>query len=185
MKNRNTRTLVALLAFALAMLGVSYAFVPLYRVFCQAFGIPLPSVAVGQRPAAAVTDDGDTRTITIRFTGGSDATMPVTLQPVVHSLKVRVGQPVLTAYTGTNATAKGLHGTAVHMLYAMGGVEGVDAASYVDLQQCFCFEEQFYPAHKTVNLPLSFTVSPKLPADIHTINFNYTLFPDPQEAAAR
>lgn len=182
---RNRTTLVALLAFALAMLGVAYAFVPLYRVFCQTFGIPLPAVAVGQQPAPMLAGGSSTRTVTIRFTGGNDATMPVTLKPVAHSIKARVGQPVLTAYTGTNGTAKGWHGTAVHMLYAMGGVEGADASQYVDLQQCFCFEEQFYPANKTVNLPLSFTISPDLPADIHTINFNYTLFPDPQEAAGQ
>jgi cytochrome c oxidase assembly protein Cox11 len=48
---------------------------------------------------------------------------------------------------------------------------------YVDLQQCFCFEEQIYPPNEEINLPLSFTITPDLPEGIHTITFGYTLYP--------
>ena len=160
------------------MLGLSYAFVPFYKLFCQTFGIPLPSVAVNPQLAAPkpISHISD-RTITIRFTGNSDATMPISLKPAVYSLKVRLGQPVLTAYYAANTTRQARDGVAVHMLYAMGGTEGVNVNTYVDLQQCFCFEEQHYPANQNVTLPLTFTVTPDLPPHIHTISFNYTLFP--------
>lgn len=175
--NRNQRLLVMLLLFALAMLGVAYAFVPLYRVFCQAFGIPLPSVAVSAELAAPKAIAGKGRVITVMFSGHNDATMPVTLQPRVTSMKVRLGEPALTAYVARNPGSTAVDGVAVHMLAAMGGPDGLQLAPYVELRQCFCFEEQHYPAGKELTLPVSFTVTPDLPPEIHTILFNYTLFP--------
>lgn len=177
-KRKNLRLLLILVVVAAAMLGVAYAFVPLYRVFCQTFGIPLPSVAVSEQLAAPKTISGISgRTITIRFMGQNNATMPVRLAPTTYTMKVRLGQPTLTAYKATNPMGTGLDGVAVHTLLALGGLDGVNIAKYVDLQQCFCFEEQHYPANSTINLPLSFTITPELPPDIHTITFSYTLFP--------
>lgn len=174
----NTRLLLILILVACVMLGVAYGFVPLYRVFCQTFGIPLPSVAVSAELARPKEIDGPTdRTITIRFMGQNNATMPVRLAPTTYTLKVRIGQPTLTAYKATNPTGKGLDGVAVHSLIPLGGTDGVNIASHVDLQQCFCFEEQHYPANQTINLPLSFTIAPTLPPGVHTITFSYTLFP--------
>lgn len=160
------------------MLGVSFAFVPFYKVFCQAFGIPLPSVEVSaQLSAPKPITTTSNRYLTVRFTGNSDSTMPVTLKPVSYSLRVKLGEPVLTAYHAQSNSDKALDGVAVHMLVAMGGPENTNINKYVELQQCFCFEEQHYPARKNITLPLSFTVTPDLPAAVHTINFNYTLFP--------
>jgi cytochrome c oxidase assembly protein subunit 11 len=109
--------------------------------------------------------------------GNSNGTMPVQLSPVTYSLKVRLGEPTLTAYRAVNNTGRDMDGIAVHTLFAMGGLDGVRVNKYVDLTQCFCFQSQHYPAHQTVNLPLSFTVTPDLPPDVHTITFSYTLFP--------
>ncbi len=174
----NTRLLIILLTVAAGFLGLSYAFVPLYKVFCQALGIPLPSIAVNPemarlKPVGAASG----RVITVKFAGESDATMPVQLQPHDTTLQVRLGEPALTAYKAVNPTGKGLNGIAVHMIIAMGGPDNTNVNQYVNLQQCFCFEEQYYPARQTVNLPLSFTVTPDLPPNVHTLVFNYTLFP--------
>jgi cytochrome c oxidase assembly protein subunit 11 len=176
--SKNLRLALILVAVAAAMLGVAYGFVPMYRVFCQVMGIPLPSVAVSAELARPKQIDGPTdRIITIRFMGQNNATIPVRLAPLTYTMKVRVGQPTLTAFKATNPTAQGIDGVAVHTLLALGGLDGVNIASHIDLQQCFCFEEQHYPANQTVNLPLSFTVAPTLPPNVHTITFSYTLFP--------
>lgn len=82
---------------------------------------------------------------------------------------------MLTAYQATNK-GPAFNGVAVHMLYAMGGEGGFEPSSYIDLQQCFCFESEHYPAGQHITLPLSFTVSPNLPEGVHTITFAYTLF---------
>lgn len=177
--NKNTRLLLVLCLFALAMLGVAYAFVPMYRVFCQAFGIPVPQVAV-EPLLAAPKGNGkvSSRTVTVRFMGQSNGTMPVQLSPVTYTMRVRLGEATLTGYRAVNATSKSFDGVAVHTLYAMGGLDGANINKYVDLTQCFCFQSQHYPAHNTVTLPLSFTVTPDLPEGIHTITFSYTLFPE-------
>lgn len=174
------RLLLVLCGVAVAMVGVAYSFVPLYRIFCSVMGIPVPSVLVGEAGTAksydpsAVTD----RTVLVRFIGNAASGVPVSLAPVVRTLRVRLGEPALTAYAAENTSSLAMDGVAVHTIFAMGGQGGFDINNYIELQQCFCFEEQHYPAHERVNLPLSFIVTPDLPEGVHTITFAYTLFAD-------
>ncbi|PIZ31828.1 MAG: hypothetical protein COY40_00835 [Alphaproteobacteria bacterium CG_4_10_14_0_8_um_filter_53_9] len=174
--SKNARLGLLLAALGLAMLGVAYAMVPLYRLFCQALGIPVPTIQVGQTASlphdAPITD----RAITIRFTANQSRDVPVDLKPTQFVRNVHIGESVLTAYTAYNTSPVSVSGTAVHMLYAQGGAGEQDVTPYVELQQCFCFEEQYYPGHEKVNLPLSFRVSEDLPPEVHTITFSYTLF---------
>lgn len=173
----NTRLAIILAVVAIAMLAVAYSFVPLYRLFCQAFGIPVPKVMVGQGGATIPADAPVTdRTVLIRFTANVGAGVPLTFSPREFSRKVKIGESVLTAYDAKNLSPKALNGVAVHMLYAMGGEGEQDVTPYVELQQCFCFEMQHYPGNEDVTLPLSFRLSPELPAAVHTITFSYTLF---------
>jgi cytochrome c oxidase assembly protein subunit 11 len=176
--NNNTRLLLILSLVALGMLGISYAFVPLYRIFCQAFGIPVPSILVGEEGVPKNPSSISKRRVTVRFQANNAQGMPVKLKPDVYRLKVNLGAPTLTAYTAENPTSRTINGVAVHTIFAMGGPSGVDINKYIDLQQCFCFERQIYPPSDTVNLPLSFTVTNDLPPGIHTITFGYTLFED-------
>lgn len=176
----NLRLLVILFGVALGMLGLSYAFVPLYKLFCQTFGIPVPSVMVGEGPDETASIELSDRVVTVRFMANQAQGVPVRLAPVLRSAKIRVGEPFLTAYTAKNLSADEFKGTAVHTIFSMGGTDGADVTSHVALQQCFCFEEQVYP-EKTVNdgkvnLPLSFTLTGDLPPEVHTITFAYTLF---------
>ena len=156
------------------------AAVPLYRLFCQHFGIPVPRIITGPAPQALPNSQSPipnpSRTVTVRFTANSASGLPITFGPATYTQKVKLGEPVLTAYLARNNVDKAYDGVAVHMLYAMGGDPDIDIASYVDLQQCFCFAQEHYPANQEVRLPLSFTISPNLPAGVHTITFSYTLF---------
>ncbi len=161
------------------MLSVAYAFVPLYRVFCQAFGIPVPTVRVGE--AGEFKDFGPAtsdRMVNVRFTANNAQGMPVVLRPTDRRLNVQLGAPVFTAYTAKNPLNNPVDGVAVHTIIGTGTSGGLDVQAHIELQQCFCFEKQRYPIGKSVNLPLAFTVSPDLPAGIHTITFGYTLFED-------
>lgn len=176
--SKNLRLLLLLTVIAAGMLGVAFAFVPLYRIFCQAVGIPVPEILVGRAGVAkhvVVPDDTPERFVTVRFMGGEAQGMPVQLKPVVPKIKVKLGEPTLTAYTAYNPESEALDGVAVHMLAGLGRLN-VLVDEYVELQQCFCFERQRYPAQSSVNLPLSFTVTKTLPQGVHTITFSYTLF---------
>lgn len=174
----HTRTLILCLVGLVWGIGLTIAAVPLYRMFCQHFGIPVPQIISGPsrlKPAENTTPEALNRTVTIRFTANTQGGLPATFHPRTYTLRVKVGQPVLTAYEARNTSTQAFNGVAVHMLYAMGG-RGGDVSPYIDLRQCFCFEEEHYPAQTDLTLPLAFTVSPNLPEGIHTITFAYTLF---------
>lgn len=174
--SKNTRLVLILIGFIIAMVAFTAGMVPLYYLFCKQFGIPVPTILT--RANAALPGQGEisTRTVTIRFTANTGSGVPIAFSPLTYNLKVRLGEPALTAYAAHNQSPRDIDGVAVHQLAAMGGPENVDISSYVNLQQCFCFELQHYPGNKDIRLPLSFTISPELPEGIHTITFSYTLF---------
>jgi len=181
--DKNLRLLIILVVAAFGMLGVAYGFVPLYRLFCATFGIPVPSVLVGEAgapkeaiQAAIDTGTASDRVVTVRFMANTAVGVPVEFGPQDRRLRVRLGEPALTAYDANNYSPRDLTGLAVHTIIAVGGPDGVNIDRHIELQQCFCFEEQFYPAETDITLPLSFTISPELPDGIHTITFAYTLF---------
>jgi len=174
----NPRLGLLFAAISLVMLGIAFAAVPLYRLFCQTLGIPVPRVLVGTAahpPVPSATGDG-TRIVTVRFVSNVSKDTPLRFTPLSFAIRARVGEPVLTAYEAQNTSPLPVNGVAVHEVYGLGGHAGDDMLPYIDLQQCFCFELQHYPARSTIRLPLSFTVRPDLPADIHTVTFAYTLF---------
>jgi cytochrome c oxidase assembly protein subunit 11 len=179
MKNLNprTKTLIICLAVLAFMVCFTAAAVPLYYLLCSALGISNPGV-ISASPANLAGDTGQisTRTVNVRFMANTDKNVPVNLTPLTTSMRVNLGQMALTAYSATNPSANPMDGVAVHMMYAMGGNAGADVAQYVDLQQCFCFESQYYPGNTSVRLPLSFRILPTLPEGVHTITFAYTLY---------
>lgn len=165
-----------LAGLGLAMLGLAYAFVPLYETFCKFVGIPLPTVGTSMAPDASLPASGEIgREITVRFLGNVAAGVPIEFAPRTRAIKTRIGQPTVTAYDAKNLSSEAIDGIAVHTIVAQGGFVR-DVADDVSLMQCFCFEEQTYPARKDITLPLSFTVKPTLPDNVHTVTFGYTLY---------
>ena len=162
-----------LCALGLPMLAVTYASVPLYKMFCQLVGIPVPGIA-SQSFDGPQVEDG--RVVEVRFMAASDPQMAVQLNRLTPSVKVKVGEPTLVAYEATNPTDKDITGIAIHTVTMYGDVESPDAAQYINLLKCFCFDEFTYPANKTVQLPVSFTIKSDLPQGANTIVFTYTLY---------
>lgn len=175
-KKNNNNLLIKLAIVAIGMLCMSYAFVPLYNAFCKLIGTPVATIAVEPTDKKIMGEIKD-RIVTVRFIGQSAEGVDVELKPVVTKIKVHINQPILTAYKAQSFSNVGIDGVAVHTLIAFGtnGEEG-SVEPYVDLQQCFCFEQQYYPAGEEVQLPLSFFITEDLPETVHTINFSYTLF---------
>ena len=167
------RWLLGLLLVAVAMLGVAYAAVPLYRMFCQLVGIPVPGVAV-QSTLTGPLEVSD-RTVTVRFMAATDPAMPVQLSRTTPALTIPIGEPTLTAYRATNPTPQAITGIAIHTVTMHGDVVSLDGLSHIHLLECFCFSDFTYPAGETVNLPVSFTVLPSLPDGVHELVFYYTL----------
>lgn len=163
------------------MLGVAYGFVPLYETFCKFVGIPVPTLGTNSTPSLGGDIALDpTRTITVRFVGNVGDHLPIDFGPQIPSVRVHPGEAVLTAYKAHNHHDAAIKGLAIHTMISMGKATQRDVSEFIELVQCFCFDEQVYPAREDVNLPLSFTIRPDLPKGIHTITFGYTLYEYPE-----
>lgn len=178
--NKNIKLLLILCGIGLGMLGGSYAFVPMYNMFCKVLGIPTIEIAVGKagKPKPMeVMEEGENRVITVRFMGQLGEDLPIKFKPVQRSVKIGLQEPVLVAYEAKNTSNNPITGVAVHTIVGQSSIgESQDLAEFVDLQQCFCFEEQLYPANQEINMPLSFHITKDLPKDVHTLMFGYTLY---------
>jgi len=170
--DRNTRT--ALLAFGLvfAMVGVAYASVPLYRMFCQVTGF-------AGTPQRATTDSvpGDAgHMISIRFDANHSSSLPWRFEPVDTHRNVAIGARNIALFTARNLSDHEVTGTATF------NVTPSQAGQYFTKIQCFSFTEQRLSPGQEVQMPVVFYVDPKIledpdARDISEITLSYTFYP--------
>src|SRR3990170_3042944 len=84
---------LSLAAFAAFMVGLSFAAVPLYRMFCEATGY-------GGVPQRAESAPGEVleRTIKVRFDANVDPGLAWSFQPTERSIDVKIGDTALTFF---------------------------------------------------------------------------------------
>lgn len=167
-KARNTAILCAL--GVAAMIGMSYAAVPLYRMFCQATGFG----GTTQR-AQAAPDQVLARKITVRFEAGTAPGLPWQFYPEQRSAEVKVGEVGLAYYKAINTSGRPITGRAVY------NVTPDKAGLYFVKIQCFCFSEQTLAPGQNVDMPVQFYVDPAIVKDskldeVRTITLSYTFF---------
>jgi cytochrome c oxidase assembly protein subunit 11 len=161
-----------------AMVGLSFAAVPLYRMFCQATGYAgTPQRA--DKGADQVLD----RTITIRFDGNVDPALPWTFAPEQRTMEVKIGETALAFFKATNETEAPVTGTAIF------NVSPEQAGRYFTKIECFCFTEQTLAAGASIEMPVTFFVDPKIIEDDDTkniaeITLSYTFYRTDKAAGA-
>lgn len=167
---RNARTGLVLAGVAVGMVGLAFASVPLYRLFCQVTGF-------GGTPqiATAAPQDVLDRTMVIRFNADVDPKLPWTFQPNRRQVSVQVGEIGQIAYTTRNLGDAPMTGTATF------NVTPLKAGKYFDKVQCFCFDEQRLEAGQEVEMGVIFFVDPAIMDDrnldeVKTITLSYTFF---------
>ncbi|MDJ0893626.1 MAG: cytochrome c oxidase assembly protein [Alphaproteobacteria bacterium] len=176
-ERRNTATGLVLVAVVAGMVGLAFAAVPLYRLFCQVTGYG----GTTQRAETAPAQIGD-RIITVRFNADVNSALPWDFVPVQREVEVRVGEETLVFYRAENRSSEPITGTAVF------NVTPLKAGVYFSKIACFCFEEQRLAAGQAVDMPISFFVDPAIADDpnlddVKTITLSYTFFPVREEAA--
>ena len=171
----NGRLALLLTGVVAGMIGLSFASVPLYRLFCQVTGFGgTPQVA--ERAPEAIAE----RVITVRFNADTDPALPWAFQPVQREVEVRVGEPALTFYRARNAGSGPVTGTATF------NVTPLKAGAYFSKVECFCFTEQRLAAGEQVDMGVSFFVDPAILEDrnldeVEAITLSYTFFRSPEE----
>lgn len=166
----NIRLAINAAALAVAMLGLAYASVPLYRLFCQVTGFG----GTTQEGAVAPGAVGDRR-ITVYFNADTDPALNWTFKPGEREVSIKIGEQGLTHYVAVNNDATPSTGHAVYNVVPHG------AGQYFVKIHCFCFENQTLKAHQKADMPVSFYIDPAILNDpdmknIQNITLSYTFF---------
>jgi cytochrome c oxidase assembly protein subunit 11 len=160
-QQRHGLVALALTGLVAAMVGLSFAAVPLYRMFCQVTGYGgVPQKA--ERAPDQVLD----RTVRVRFDGNVDRALPWEFAPVERTIDVKLGETALAFFKATNDSAVPVSGTAIF------NVAPELAARYFSKIECFCFKEQTLQPGASVDMPVTFFVDPKFAEDEDTKNLS-------------
>ena len=155
--------------FALLMLGVAFAAVPAYRVFCQVTGLGGTTQVAEQAPGAVAGEIG------VRFDANISPELPWKFEPA-HTVRIAPGERTIVNYTAANLVARDTTGTATF------NVSPAIAGKYFSKIECFCFTEQTLKPGERVEMPVVFFVDPAILTDpdtahIDEITLSYTFFP--------
>lgn len=159
---------------ALGMVGMAYAAVPLYRVFCQATGFD----GTVKRGSGDPTEAALQRTVKVRFDTNVRG-LPWEFKAEEPSQKLRLGAPGQAWFKVRNDSDQPLVGRATY------NVVPESAGAYFVKTQCFCFDAQTIPAHTEMRFPVIYYVQPGFASDRETkgfeeITLSYTFFPVPK-----
>lgn len=170
-RGRN-RKVAAIAAFgALAMLGLGFASVPLYRMFCQATGFGGTTQRATAAQAAAVKSTA--RPITIRFDGNVTKGMPWLFRPEQVTQDGHIGERKMAFFIAKNTSNRPIVGRAIF------NVTPEQTGAYFHKIQCFCFNEQRLQPGEEVRMPVIYYVDPDMlndpnAKDVSEITLSYT-----------
>ena len=171
--NTKTASLASLLA--LAMVGLGFAAVPLYDLFCRVTGFG----GTTQRfdpVAAAAEPQVLSQTMSVRFDANVSPNLPWKFRPEHPRDTVSIGARDMAIFIAENASARPVVGTATF------NVTPTQAGKYFTKIQCFCFTEQRLEAGQTMRMPVLFFVDPRImddpdARDVQEITLSYTFYP--------
>ncbi len=178
-RNRKVAGLAAL--GALAMLGLGFASVPLYRMFCQATGFGGTTQRATAAQAAAVKTTG--RAITIRFDGNVTKGMPWLFRPEQVTQDGHIGERKMAFFIAKNTSNRPIVGRAIF------NVTPEQTGAYFHKIQCFCFNEQRLEPGEEVRMPVIYYVDPEMlndpnARDVPEITLSYTFLEAADSATA-
>lgn len=168
---RQRLTALAVVATFVAMIGLTYASVPLYRAFCAATGFAGTTQVAKAGPAQK-----GVRTLTVRFDGNVGPGLPWTFTPETPEITLRTGQTATVYYKVRNDAGRAITARAEY------NVTPDVVGGYFDKISCFCFSEQTVGPAETVEMPVVFFLDPALERDkslaaVDSVTLSYTFFP--------
>jgi cytochrome c oxidase assembly protein subunit 11 len=170
-RKSNRRIVLMTTSVVAAMVALTFASVPLYRLFCQATGfggtIQRAQAAPGQVLA---------KTVSVRFDANTSEKLKWSFHPVASAMKVQLGEPTMAYYEAVNHSGETVTGSAVF------NVSPPQAGAYFNKIQCFCFTEQTLKPGEKIEMPVTFFVDPDMLKDpdaagVDEITLSYTFYP--------
>ena len=174
---RNRAVALRAVLFVLFMVGVAFASVPLYRIFCQVTGFGGTPMRADAAPGAVAGQVG------VRFDANVNGALPWSFKPEVTTVGVHPGAKNTINFLAKNLTARTTTGSATF------NVSPAQAGQYFSKIQCFCFTEQTLRPGQEVEMPVLFFVDPQIrkdeaTRDIDEITLSYTFYPVEKPAGA-
>lgn len=169
----NVRTGLMAASIAVGMVGMGFAAVPLYRIFCQITGFGGTTMRVSEAQAATIPVSN--KTIIVRFDANQRG-LPWEFKPERPTDTVSIGARDMSIYIAKNLSDQPIKGMATF------NVSPAQAGQYFNKVQCFCFTEQTLKPGEQVRMPVLYYVDPKIltdpnTKDIEEITLSYTFYP--------
>ena len=157
--------------FVAAMVGVSYAAVPLYSWFCRTTGFGGTTQIAKSAPTQT-----SSRVVTVRFDSNVAPGLPWSFEPERRTIDVRLGEVVTVYYTATNESGR------VTTAQAGYNVTPPTVGAYFEKINCFCFTQQTLKPGEKREMAVVFYVDAKLAKDseqngVNNITLSYTFYP--------
>jgi cytochrome c oxidase assembly protein subunit 11 len=178
-RRANLRVLARLCGVAAFMLGMAFAAVPLYDLFCRVTGFAGTTQVADTAPETVLE-----RRVKVRF-DASTLDMPWEFAPQQRQMELRIGETGLAFYEARNATGRAITGTASF------NVTPYSAGAYFSKIECFCFVEQTLQPGESIQMPVTFFVDPSIMDDpeasrapVITLSYTFHETPESRRLAA-
>jgi cytochrome c oxidase assembly protein subunit 11 len=172
---RHTLTAAACGVFVAAMVGASFAAVPLYNMFCRVTGF------AGTTQVSRIAPKHElARELTIRFDSNVMPGLPWKFEPEQNSIKLHIGEVATVHYKVINQAARTITAQASY------NVSPPQIGAYFDKINCFCFTQQTMKPGETREMTVVFYVDPAIVGDrdqdtLDTITLSYTFYRLPEQ----
>jgi cytochrome c oxidase assembly protein subunit 11 len=169
-RSRRGTTAALLGAVVAGMVALSFASVPLYRLFCAATGYG----GTTQRATAAPADIAKA-IVTVRFDTEISNELDWEFRPLQSEIRVHPGEQAQVFFRAVNRSSEGVTGQATF------NVTPTKSGIYFDKLQCFCFNAQYLAPGESKDMGVVFFVDPDMlkdpdTRDVHTITLSYSMF---------
>ena len=153
------------------MLFLSFAAVPLYKLFCQVTGYGGTPKIVNVEDKIKISE----KKIKIEFNSDVNKKLNWSFKPEQRSIESKIGESVLAFYKAKNNGNESLTGIATY------NVLPFEAGQYFNKVDCFCFENQTLQPGEEILLPINFYIDPKILDDpnvkhLNSLVLSYTFF---------
>ncbi|MCJ2033101.1 cytochrome c oxidase assembly protein [Methylobacterium sp. J-068] len=168
--NKAGVTAIACAGLVFGMIGLAFASVPLYNMFCKATGYD-GTPRTGLAPTAAALDDS----MVVHFDTNVSSGLPWRFQAESQNVEVRIGETKTVFFRVKNTGTTPSTGIATYNVQP-----GLMGGFFVKVQ-CFCFNEQTLQPGETMDFPVVFYVDPDVRKDPNTahlaeMTLSYTYF---------
>ena len=171
------RIVVQSLLVVVLMFGFGFALVPMYNVFCDAFGIN-GKTGIEATAMAEPTVVDEERWINVEFVTTLNQSMPWHFKPTVKKIRVHPGQTTTVDFLAENLSESEMVGQAIP------SVSPGWAANYFKKTECFCFNHQPLAAGESKEMGVRFFIDPDIPSKVTTLTLSYTFFDVTEKAKA-